>query len=78
MTPTDFQKAMFRIEDNGTTRTITFTGGSSKSFQPCTAGFTVSGSNWTIATTANKALYIFCSYNSNTSRWDILAVTEEV
>jgi len=77
-TPTDFQKAMFRIEDNGTTRTITFTGGSSKSFQPCTAGFTVSGSNWTIATTANKALYIFCSYNSNTSRWDILAVAEEV
>lgn len=77
-TPTNGQKMMFRVEDNGTTRTITFTGGSSGAFQPCTAGFTVSGSNWTIATTANKVLYIFCSYNSNTSRWDILAVTEEV
>jgi len=77
-TPTDGQKAMFRFEDNGTTRTITFTGGAAKAFQPCTSGFTVSGSNWTIATTANKALYVFCSYNSNTSRWDILAVAEEV
>ena len=77
-TPTNGQKMMFRVEDNGTTRTITFKGGSSGAFQPCTSGFTVAGSDWTIATTANKALYIFCSYNSNTSRWDILAVTEEV
>jgi len=77
-TPTDGQRIVFRVEDNGTTRTITFTGGSSKSFQPCVGGFTVSGSNWTIATTANKALYIGAIYNANTSRWDITAITEEV
>lgn len=77
-TPTDGQAMVFRFEDNGTSRTITFTGGSSKAFQPCTSGFTVSGSNWTIATTPNKALYVGCLYNSNTARWDIVATAEEV
>lgn len=77
-TPTDGQGALFRFEDNGTTRTITVTGGSSKAFQPCVGGFTVSGSNWTIATTANKALYMYCKYNGNTSRWDIIGLAEEV
>lgn len=77
-TPVNFQKMLFRIEDNGTSRTITFTGGASKAFQPCVSGFTVSGSNWTIATTANKALYVGCVYNANTSRWDIVGIAEEV
>ena len=77
-TPTDGQRIIFRIEDNGTTRTITFTGGSSKAFIPCAAGFTVSGANWTIATTANKVLYVGAIYNGNTSRWELVAVSEEI
>jgi len=75
-TPTNGQKALFRFKDNGTTRTLTFTGGSAKSFRPATGGFSSSGSNWTIATTASKELYIGCVYNTDASRWDIVATAE--
>lgn len=77
-TPTDGQRMLFRFRDNGTSRTITWTGAVSKAFIPCTAGFTVSGSNWTIATTISKTLYVLAIYNAATSRWDLVAVTEEV
>lgn len=75
--PTDGQKAVFRFQDNGTTRTLTFTGGASKGFQDVSQTMTPSASNWTYATTANKILYVGCIYNGADSRWDIVAVQEE-
>ncbi len=77
-TPTDGQKAILRFKDNGTTRTLTFTGGASKAFRDLTGLLTVSGSNWTYATTANKTVYFGCVYNGADARWDIIALTAEV
>lgn len=76
-TPVNGQKAIFRFKDNGTSRTITFTGGASKAFRPVGVTLTVSGSNWTYATTASKTVYFGCIYNSADSRWDIIALSAE-
>lgn len=76
-TPTDGQKSIFRILDNGTPRVITFTGGASKAFRPVGVTLTVSGSNFTYTTTANKTVYFGCIYNSAASRWDIIALSLE-
>ncbi len=76
-TPTDGQKAVFRILDNGTPRVITFTGGASKAFRPVGVTLTVSGSDFTYTTTANKTVYFGCVYNSAASRWDIVALSLE-
>lgn len=77
-TPTNGQSTLFRFQDNGAARVITFTGGSAEAFRACTSGLTVSGSNWTITTTAGKDLYVGCKYNTDASRWDIVAITEEL
>lgn len=76
-TPVDGQKLTIRILDNGTPRTITFTGGSSKSFRPVGVTLTASGSNWTYTTTASKTVYFGCVYNSAAARWDIVALSKE-
>lgn len=76
-TPTDGQKAVFRVCDNGTTRTITFTGGASKAFKPIGVTLTASGSNFTYATTASKTVYFGCIYNGSSSRWEIIALSLE-
>lgn len=75
--PVDGEKAVFRILDNGTTRTITFTGGASKAFKPVGVALTASGSNWTYATTANKTVYFGCIYNAASARWEIIALSLE-
>lgn len=76
-TPTDGQKVLFRFKDNGTPRTITFTGGAAKAFQDITGALTVSGSNFTATTTANKSTYVGCVYNGSTSRWDVVAFVQQ-
>lgn len=76
-TPVDGEKQILRFKDNGTTRTLTFTGGASKAFRDMTGQLTASGSNWTYATVANKTTYFGCVYNTADSRWDIIAVTQE-
>lgn len=75
--PSEGQKAMFRFLDNGTTRTITFTGGVSKGFKPVGVSLTASGSNFTYATIANKTVYFGCIYNTSSARWEIIAQSEE-
>lgn len=74
-TPVDGQKLIFRIDDNGTPRTITFTGGVSKGFQPVGVTLTASGSDWTYTTTASKVVYFGCVYNTAVSRWEIIALS---
>lgn len=76
-TPTDGQKEIFRVLDNATPRTITFTGGVSKGFRPVGVTLTASGSDWTYTTTASKTVYFGCIYNSAASRWDIIALSLE-
>ena len=76
-TPLDGQKNIFRIEDNGTPRILTFTGTVSKGFRPIGVTMSVSGSDFTYTTTANKTTYFGCVYNAVDARWDIVAIAQE-
>lgn len=76
-TPVDGQKIIFRVQDNGTARVLTFTGGVGKGFEPVGVTMTASGSDWTYTTTINKKVYIGCIYNSSDTRWDIVAIAQE-
>lgn len=70
-TPTNGQKMIFRIKDNGTARTLTWTTGSTNSFRAI-------GTVLPTTTVANKTIYVGCIYNSTDSRWDVVMVTQEV
>lgn len=76
-TPSDGAKLVFRFKDDGNSRTITFTGGASKAFIPVGITLTASGSNFTYATVPGKLVYFGCIYNSDSSRWDIIALSQE-
>jgi hypothetical protein len=69
-TPTDGDKLIFRILDNGTARVLTW----NATYTSMVGGaFTNS-----FSTTANKTLYVGCIYNAaNTPRWDVVAVTTQ-
>ena len=69
-TPTNGQKAIFRLKDNGTAQALTWTTGSSNSFR-------VVGITLPTTTVANKTIYVGCIYNSTDSRWDAVATTTE-
>ena len=64
--PIDGQKLLIRILDDGTSRTITFN-----------VTFRAVGVTIPAATTAGKVLYVGCIYNANSSKWDVIAVTEQ-
>lgn len=70
-TPTQGQKLMIRIKDDGTNRAITWTTGSAGAFREL-------GVTLPTTTVASKAHYIGCVYNTTDSRWDVLAVSQEV
>jgi hypothetical protein len=69
-TPVDGDKLVFRILDNGTSRTLTWD-----------ATYTIIGVTLPTATTASKTTYVGCIYNaygaSGTGRWDVIAVTTQ-
>jgi hypothetical protein len=65
-TPLNGNKLIFRILDNGTTRTLTWN-----------ATYTVIGVTLPTATTANKTVYVGCIYNTANTRWDVIAVTTQ-
>lgn len=69
-TPTDGQRMMFRFEDDGTPRALTWTTGVSK-------GFRAVGITLPTTTVAAKVLYVGCIYNVADDRWDALAVGQE-
>jgi hypothetical protein len=64
--PVDGNKILFRIIDNGTSRTLTWN-----------ATYTVIGVTLPTATTANKMVYVGCVYNSTNTRWDTIAVSTQ-
>lgn len=65
-TPTDFQKLLIRILDNGSARTIAWG-----------ASFASKGATLPTTTTANKLLTVGLIYNSVTALWECVAVAEE-
>lgn len=69
-TPTDGQRAVFRIKDNGTARALTWTTGVSK-------GFRAVGATLPTTTVINKTVYVGCIYNIADARWDAVAVAQE-
>jgi len=69
--PADGQKMMFRFKDNGTARALTWTTGATNAFR-------VVGVTLPTTTVASKLLYVGCIYNAADSRWDAIAVGQEV
>jgi hypothetical protein len=65
-TPTNGEKLIFRLLDNGTGRTLTWN-----------ATYTVIGVTLPTTTTASKTTYVGCIYNANNTRWDVIAVTTQ-
>ena len=66
-TPLDGQKLQIRIKDDGTGRSLAFN-----------AIYRVIGVTLPTTTTASKTIYLGMEYNSADSKWDVLAVAEEV
>lgn len=65
-TPVNGTKLMFRILDNGVSRTITWN-----------ATYTAIGVPLPAATTASKMTYVGCIYNAANTRWDVIAVSTQ-
>jgi hypothetical protein len=65
-TPVDGDKLMFRLLDDGTSRSLTWN-----------ATYTVIGVTLPTATTISKTTYVGCIYNANNTRWDVIAVTTQ-
>lgn len=65
-TPVDGNKLIFRILDNGTSRSLTWNG-----------TYTAVGVVLPTATTISKTTYVGCIYNANNTRWDVVAVTTQ-
>ena len=65
-TPLDGDKLIFRLLDNGTSRSLTWNG-----------TYTVIGVTLPTATTISKTTYVVCIYNANNTRWDVIAVTTQ-
>ena len=68
--PVDGRKIIFRLKDNGTPQTLTWTTGSSNSFRAI-------GVTLPAATVSGKTTYVGCIYNAADSRWDAIAVAQE-
>ena len=66
-TPVDGNKLMFRILDNGTSRSLTW----------ASPTYTVIGVTLPTVTTINKTTYVGCIYNANNTRWDVIAVSTQ-
>lgn len=69
-TPVDGRKIVFRFEDNGTARALTWTTGATKAFRAI-------GVTLPTTTVVGKTIYVGCLYNSFDSRWDAVAVSQE-
>lgn len=65
-TPTQGQKFMFRIKDNGSSRNLSWD-----------AAYRSLGVDLPTTTTASKTMYVGFIYNSTDSKWDCVAFTEQ-
>jgi hypothetical protein len=69
-TPSDGQKLTLRILDNGTAQILTWT--------TTAGGYRAIGITLPTITISSKVLYIGCTYNSQDSYWDVVAVAQQV
>jgi hypothetical protein len=79
-TPTDGQRFVLRILNNGTGYVITFTGSTgsnTKFYRPVGVTLTASGTDWTYTTTASKTTYFGMIYNLAATCWDIVAISQQ-
>jgi hypothetical protein len=67
-TPTDGQKLVLRIKDNGTARALTWT--------TTSGAYRAVGVTLPTTTVISKVLYVGCVYNAQDSFWDVLAVAQ--
>ena len=65
--PVNGQRLFIRIKDNGTARTLAWN-----------AAYRAIGIVLPTTTVISKTLYVGCVYNSTDSKWDVLAVAQEV
>ena len=65
--PADGTKLVFRLLDNGTSRSLTWNG-----------IYTAIDVTIPNATTINKTTYVTCLYNAYFSRWDVVSVTTQL
>jgi len=68
--PSNGQKMIFRLKDNGNARSITWTTGT-------TNGFRAIGVTLPTTTVVSKLTYVGCIFNSTDSRWDVISVAQE-
>jgi hypothetical protein len=69
-TPTNGQKLILRIRDNGTARTL--------SWANTSGGYRAIGITLPTTTIPNKIAYVGCIYNTTDTFWDVIAYTQEV
>jgi hypothetical protein len=67
-TPTDGQKLILRIKDNGTARALTWT--------TTSGAYRAVGVTLPTTTVLSKVVYIGCVYNAQDTFWDVLAVAQ--
>jgi hypothetical protein len=65
-TPTDGERLLFRIKDDGTSRVITWD-----------AIYRIIGTILPTNTVVTKTMYIGCIYNAADTKWDVIAVSRE-
>jgi hypothetical protein len=67
--PSDGQKLILRIKDNGTLQGLTWT--------TSAGGYRAVGITLPPATTAGKTFYAGCIYNSQDGFWDVVATSQQ-
>jgi hypothetical protein len=65
-TPAEGQSLVIRIKDNGTARPLTWN-----------AAFRAIGVVLPVITVTSKILYVGAKWNSTTSKWDVIAISQE-
>lgn len=68
-TPTDGQRLLLRIKDDGTGRALTWT--------TSAGGYRAIGVTLPTTTVVSKVLYVGCLWNAQDSYWDVTAVAQE-
>jgi hypothetical protein len=68
-TPTDGQKLILRLEDDGTARALTWT--------TTSGAYRAIGTTLPTTTVATKTTYVGCIYNATDVFWDVVAVTTQ-
>ena len=65
-TPTEGQKLIIRIKDDGTSRSLAWN-----------SIYRIIGTTLPIATAISKTLYVGCIYNNTDTKWDVVSVAQE-